>query len=656
MSGLLLFSLAGLSGAALAGALGVALALTVGLYLLKLRRRKVQVPFLDLWESLLLDRKASAWRTRLQRFLSLLLSLLLVGALIFAFADPRPESEKKRRSLVILLDVSASMASLAEPLEAQKSKTAEARTRLAAAKAEIKSWLPSFRGGDEVLLVEMGARPRPLAAFTGDETRLSDALESAEVLDVVADLDAALSLASDALKGRQRGEIIVVSDGALAPQAPFEGPPISFYRVAPLPSEGVAGNVGVTAFSARRYPLAGDRFEVLAEVTNFSDRAAEVELSLYEAQKNGERGAVVEVLRLKLAPDERVAQTFENLSHAEQGLIAQIRRVDGVVDSFVADDVARTLLSPRTPVRVLVVGPENNFLEAALLVEESLIVTRVSAASYPPAGEFDVTIFDGEYAPRSASTGAAIYFGAPPEDDEAYPVAVVERLEMFGFDTWKKSSEVFRLIDPYDVQVLEGMSLKPQEADFVLGSSAGRPIFVAGEREQGRFLALGFSPRKSDFVLRAVWPLFVVNLIDYSFPRGRGEALLGLKTGNIWRPPVVGASGLETAVIRGPLSAGETIAEHPVPVQDGRAVFFGQQAGFYEVKTSAGSTRFSASLFEGGEAVLEPAEELLVSGKAAGAVTGMEPRPYADPWFWLLAFVFVVSFCEWWFYHRRWTV
>ena len=39
------------------------------------------------------------------------------------------------------------------------------------------------------------------------------------------------------------------------------------------------------------------------------------------------------------------------------------------------------------------------------------------------------------------------------------------------------------------------------------------PLLVAGRRAGRRFLALGFNPRDSDFVLRVAWPLFVLNVM-----------------------------------------------------------------------------------------------------------------------------------------------
>jgi hypothetical protein len=153
-----------------------------------------------------------------------------------------------------------------------------------------------------------------------------------------------------------------------------------------------------------------------------------------------------------------------------------------------------------------------------------------------------------------------------------------------------------------------------------------------------------------------VWPLFVVNMVDELFPRGRGETLLGLQTGQIWRPAVAGAEGETSALVRGPLREGRKVDERVVPLDQGRAVLFGQEAGFYEAVTKEGTVRFSASLFEADEAKWLSNPEPLLGETKMRAVSGMEPRPNRDPWFWILAGVLAVSFVEWWLFHRRWTV
>ena len=60
----------------------------VALYLLKLRRRTVTVPFSALWDRILRDRDATSLFSKLKRILSLLLQLALLGLLVLALRLP----------------------------------------------------------------------------------------------------------------------------------------------------------------------------------------------------------------------------------------------------------------------------------------------------------------------------------------------------------------------------------------------------------------------------------------------------------------------------------------------------------------------------------------------------------------------------------------
>jgi len=102
--------LAGLSLAQLAAIFGTAAVFATALYILKLRRRTVSVPFSKLWEKILRDKEATSLFSRLKRLLSLLVQLALIALLAFALGDPRAAATLiKGRNLVVLVDASASM-------------------------------------------------------------------------------------------------------------------------------------------------------------------------------------------------------------------------------------------------------------------------------------------------------------------------------------------------------------------------------------------------------------------------------------------------------------------------------------------------------------------------------------------------------------------
>ena len=85
---------------------GLALPVVV-LYVLKVKRRRVEVPYLRIWEELLVETRARSLFQRLKRIYSLLLQLLILAALVLALARPAFElASVEKESIVLLLDTS----------------------------------------------------------------------------------------------------------------------------------------------------------------------------------------------------------------------------------------------------------------------------------------------------------------------------------------------------------------------------------------------------------------------------------------------------------------------------------------------------------------------------------------------------------------------
>src|SRR5438105_2159956 len=140
---------AGLPFATLATIFGIAGVLMVGMYILKLRRRVVAVPFSKLWHRILKDKEATSLFSKLKRLLSLLMQLALLALLVLALGDPRAAASLiKGRNLVVLIDSSASM---------QATDGGAGETRLDAARREVKSLIRGMGGSDRMLVAQMDA-------------------------------------------------------------------------------------------------------------------------------------------------------------------------------------------------------------------------------------------------------------------------------------------------------------------------------------------------------------------------------------------------------------------------------------------------------------------------------------------------------------------
>ncbi len=614
---------------------GIAGGLVVVFYILKLRRRPVAVPFARIWERILRDKEATHLFSQLKRLLSLLLQLVLLTLLLIALGDPRLSAATlEGRNIVVLIDTSASMKA-----------TDVAPTRLGLAREKVRDLTTGLANADRMLIARMDAVVSPLTTMTDDRASLDAALDQLEATDTRADLERGLRFAVDSLRDLSRPEVVLVGDGAygdlegIAARVELADLPVSF-----LPVGTDKRNVAITQFTVRRYPLDKSRYEVMLEVTNTTDDPVDVELTLL-----GD-GNVVDLTRLHLEKGERLPRFYKDLAGADERLEAQLSLANGVQDMLPADDHAYALMPERRRARVLVVTEGNTYLEAALLLDEYLSVTEIAPRDYPPAETFDVTIFDGVAPTLVARTGAALYLD-PPQD--AGPVERGRELPTgFVFDTWDRKSDVLRWMAVEDVQAEGATTLKPTPEDRVVAANALGPVLVAGRRAGTPFLALGFNPKRSDFVLRVGWPLFVLNTINH-FVQEDTAYISSYRTGDVWRVPAPVTA--QSATLLDPSGR-----ERRVPVKEGRAIYFGEQAGFYELTVGANGerseTKFAANLVDYEESRIEPVSELDLGGRPAGAVVGFNPGVRRELWLYLLLAAIIVSTVEWLTYHRRLTV
>jgi hypothetical protein len=622
------------------GAVGAAA--IVSLYVLKLRRRPVPVPFVLIWQRILREKEATSLFSQLKRILSLLVQLALLALLVLALGDPRGFASNKARNVVVLIDASASMKAVdvASPLNA-------GYARIDAAKDEVKKLVRGLGGSDRMLIAQMDAAVTPLSTMTGEVADLDQAVSQARATDARADFPRALRFASDVLLGLSSPEIVIVSDGNLgeprdaAGQVHLGQTTVSFVPI------GKGGrNIAITGFSVRRYPLDRDRYEVMLELFNASKQAEEIELNLL-----GD-GNLVDVTKLKLNPGERLPRFYPNLSGARRTLEATIKPANGGHDDLPADDRAYALLPDQRRIRVLCVTTGNTYLEASLLLTTYLDVTYVAPAEYPVKGQtFDVTIFDDVTPPVADGSGSVLYLDP---SGEASPVKVdATPLVNVGFDTLDKKSPFLRYTAIDDVYVGKAHRLVPEPGDKVVGASEKGALLVTGRRAGRRFLALGFNPRDSDFVLRIAWPLFVLNVLT-EFVAEDPSYLSSFRTGEVWH---VAVPTLSDEVW---LSAPGAASPKRVPVQDGRAVYLGLDAGFYTLEAgprgAAVKSEFAANLADAEESAIEPVATLTVDGKTTGVVEGFHVGVRSEWWIALLLLAVAITTVEWATYHRRITV
>jgi hypothetical protein len=629
----------------IAGALA---ALTIVAYILKMRRRRHEVPFSKLWQRVLAEKESQALWKRLKRLVSLALQLLFLALVLGAALDPRTgAAETGGRHLVVIVDASASM----------KAKDGEGgKTRIETARAKAAEILSGLGGADHAMVVRMDGQATALTRFEADAARLAKAASGIEASDTPADLSRALQAAADALRGRKDPMIVLVGDGAypeeararvkLAPgAAPLGTVDLAGIDVRFVPVGSVARNVGIVAFNVRRYLANKLSYEVLVEIENFGAAPEEVRLDLFAGDDP------IDVKTLALAPRERQRLIYPDLGGGDdRALRAQLTATGG--DALPLDDTAWALLPERKKQRVLVVTNDNLYLEAALLLDPNISVDKIRPADY--AGElaagrlagYQVAVFDAFAPDAPPPMPGAIYFAPPPEKS---PVAARGALERPYITDVNPDHPLTRWVTLGDVNIDRASVLAPGPGDVVIARSVRDPLIVAGRRDGRKMVTFGFALDATDLTLRVAFPVLLVNALDW-FAGDDAELITTYKTGRAWSVPVDPDEKLREVEVRGP--SGTLRA----PVQNGRARIFGDRVGVYEIVTPDGTLGLAANLANPEESAVAPVTSLALGGKTLEAPPAFRPSVSRSLWMILALAALVLSSIEWWTYNRRVTV
>jgi hypothetical protein len=656
-------------------ALGATL-LAIGAYIVKMRRRRFEVPFVQLWQRVLDQNHANSLWKRFRRLLSLLLILAILGIMLFAALDPtQGTARREAQSLVILVDTSASM-------QAMDGEATGSQSRMNVAKQKAAQLVAAMNSADLAMVMSFDGQATPKTRFTSDRVEQTRAIEDLAASDTPADLRRALSTAADALRGRPHPQLVIVSDGAFseierglqgdflrgAPQGDFlrGDVDLSGIDVRYLPVGHRSDNVGIVAFNVRRYIANKAAYEAFIEIRNFGQTPARRQLTLYNGQ------TAVDTRPIDLAPGQQVRQIYPKIPGSEDTeLRAVLRPVDkSGGDVFALDDTAYALLPARKKQKVLMVTTDNLFLEGALLVYDNVEPLKVTPAEYIAAPQvadgMDVVIFDDVtpevvppppaslmyFHPTGNSSPIAIRTGevANPhitEVDEAHPV--MEWITMT--DVYVDKSSVF--------------APDAKRGESTLAFSVTDSLIVAKRDGKRKILAFGFSlpaagrTSATDLPMRVAFPLLLVNALDW-FAGDQADLLTTYATGQRLRVALDNVVGVREAEIRGPQGPATTNVR--TPVVDGLATFYGTRAGYYDLVTRApngqitASVRLAANLASPTESAIAAAPELYLGNKKLAAPTMGSPSRSQNLWVYLVVAALALLATEWITYHRRITV
>ena len=660
---------------------GGAALLAISAYIIKMRRRRFEVPFARLWKRVLEQKDANALWKQLKRLISLLLILLILGLVLFAALDPTlGGTSRKARNVVVLIDASASMKSNDGGTDDNK------LTRMEAAKTKAKELVDSMGGGDLALIMKVDGQATPMSRFTTDAPMLRKIIDGIQPSDTPADLTRALGAAADALRDRNNPLIVIISDGAFpeqqlglvhwAQQADDKGEKnlasvdLSKVDVRFMPVGKRSDNVGIIAFNVRRYIANKAAYEVYVEIQNFGSEPAHRKLRLYNGTTN------VDAKLIDLAPGQRIHQIYPRLpASVDNKLRVQLAPVDGPggSDPFTLDDEAFALLPAQKKQKVLMVTEDNLFLEGALLVYDNVDPTKVTPAEYDAkpslADGMDAVIFD-EHTPAVLPMPPTNILFFHPQGENS-PFAMRGETQNPHITEIDEDHPVMRWVTMSDVYMDKSnvFAIDARKGESALAYYVRDPIIAAKRDGKRKMLAFGFSlpstgrDGATDLPMRVAFPMLLVNALDW-FAGDTTDLLTTYSTGQRQRVPldgVVGTTETEiTYLADGTAQPGAGITK--TPVIDGLATFYASRVGYYELAAKGpkgqamAQIELAANLSSPIESDIAPSTELTLGGKKLEAPEAFAISRSQKLWIYLVLFAMGLIFVEWITYHRRITV
>lgn len=473
------------------------------LYLLKVRRRPVSVSTLIFWQRVLKEHRRRALFQRLRHVLSLLLHLLIFALIVGALARPTfDRSVQNGSSTVVILDVRARMQAVGP----------DGQSRFDKAVRAAQAVLRDASANRQFALLTAGADATVAAPFTGNERTLRTALDQAKATDATGDLDHALALSKDLLASRGGPHrTIVITD------APVGG------DVEAISVGQSLDNLAITQFATRPLPASPQTSEILIEIQNFGAQAATTNLELRYDDR------LLDVKPVEIPAGGKVAQVFPSVPRPSRNARGWLTAKLDIKDSLSIDNVARAILPPPRPTRVLLVTKSNAFLEKALGADPNASFELIGpdAWSEQIAGKFDVVVYD-DFIPSPTPAGSALYIKRTPFDTTGAD------LELPALTDIDSEHPTLRLIDFAGTTILKAhrMTLPNSDDQWTYTAplrSFDQPILITGAQRSGkRIAALALDLTATDLPLRVAFPLLVTNTIHWlaSTPDQTGRSLV----------------------------------------------------------------------------------------------------------------------------------
>ena len=634
----------------------------VVLYILRLRLRRQPVSTLLFWNQIFEEKRPRSIWQQLRHLLSLLMQLAFLALLVAALIDPFWSWERlQARRIVLVIDNSASM-----------NAAHGTGSRLDEAKRQARNLISGLRLRDQMAIVSASSAARVEVGLTGHQKTLRTALQSIQPTDGPTRANQAIQLGRRLLAEHENAQVIVLSDGCFSTA---ENQSLQQQNDVQLMLVGQSSdNLAITNYQVRRSLNDPIGYQVLVEVSNYSEQALSCQLEL----TLGADRQIVDVIPLSLEPDEVWRTTIDHTS-AEGGIL---RATLDHADALPVDNQAVALLPERKPIPVILVTAGSLFLQRVF--EAIPLVQLTMTQTIPERVARNAILVLHEKVPDKLPGGRVLVIG-PNRSCDLWEVS--EPLETPIVTHQNSDSPLMTHVSLDNVLMPQARAMQWKiDTTTLLSSLDETPLYVAAEPPGGKLLGLNVELAQGDLPLRIAFPVMMTNAINWflgnegrlreavasgelvevdlaplmqkedsvtdSVDREQDSALIASEDASTQLP------GDRQLVLRSPL---RDIRPLPPGVQqttvgplDQCGVWTildqtDQQEDAASAADQPGGLQLACNLANSQESDLRPIQASS-QGTRAG-VPGVGGRPI---WFYLIVLAFVLITVEWYLYQRRW--
>ena len=596
-------------------------------YFLKLKRPRVEISSLILWQSVVNDQRVNSPFQKFRRNILLWLQMAVLLLLVLAAMQPAARGTAEQAAYQpVLIDCSASMAA---------TDALTGKTRLDIAKERVATLIDNLNTDQQLSLIAVHSSADRLTEFTGNRRILHDALAALNVRDVPSQLEDALRLTQAQARTVPVESAVLYSDGNIPGMVHFALPFSVNYQQ--LPAGGP--NVGITAFNARL--ASSQEWDVFLRVEASANSSGRVAL-FQDGQQTGEQPFV-------LGNGESQRITFRVSSEISTKLEARLSTGSTQYDSLAADNVAWLDLPPARLLRVFA-SPKLDSFRRALTSTPGVDLFPKPKHPEQRSVPYDLVISDKSI---DQELIAAVYLlvGVTPNDVNPLvePASVLTR-----FLDWNRTTPLLRHMQLRDVEIAD--TVQPmagvdvgnfEDAGYsVLASGTKGPLILRRRSASRLTFHTLFHTGRSTLEFRVAFPVLVANLVQLARQEASVGDVTGIQTGVL--PSVDLTAGADYQVNGPNGSIEKVVADEHGQLRGVTANLVGQYRiggeGTEPISVSANllssaeTTLASVDAIAFDEQTVASADELLTTDRPLWSIVT------------LLAFGFLLV--EWWFFQR----